>query len=75
MTVAMILASKGIIPSKEWYHNPELKCHRINIGGKHYQDMTVAMLLAINGIIPSKEWWYDPNLERKHFIPNIYGYK
>ncbi len=47
MTIAMLLAKKGIIPSQEWVHNPNIK----NNDGE-----TVAILLARNGIIPPKEW-------------------
>ena len=37
MTVAMQLTYKGIIPTKEWYHNPELKDNN---------GWTVAMVIA-----------------------------
>ena len=49
----MSLAFKGIIPTKEWNHNP-------NIVSEYNE--TVAMLLAMNKIIPPKEWFHDPNL-------------
>ena len=45
MTVAMILVLNGIIPPKEWYHDPNIK--------NNYGD-TVAMILAYKGIIPPK---------------------
>ena len=51
MTVAMWLAYNGIIPPKEWEHDPNLKDD---------DNMTVAMRLAENGIIPPKEWEHDP---------------
>ena len=47
----MFFAYKGIIPPKEWYHDPNLR----NING-----YTVAMTLASKGIIPPKEWHHDP---------------
>ena len=53
MTVAMWLASRGIIPPTSWYHSPELTN---NCGG------TVAMLLAYNGIIPPASWYHSPEL-------------
>ena len=43
----MWLASNGIIPSKEWHHDPNLR----DTG-----DYTVAMILAYKGIVPPKEW-------------------
>ena len=49
----MWLAFKGIIPPKEWYHNPEIK--------NSYND-TVAILLAGNKIIPLHEWYHSPVL-------------
>ena len=49
----MLLAKKGIIPPKEYYHDPNIK----NNDGD-----TVAILLARNGIIPPKEWHHDPNI-------------
>jgi hypothetical protein len=42
----MLLASKGIIPPKEWEHNPEVKCKDIRIGNYYYDGNTVAMILA-----------------------------
>lgn len=45
MTVAMILASYGIIPPKQWFHNSELKTNN---------GLTVAMKLANKGIIPPR---------------------
>ena len=41
MTVAMILAKNGIIPPKEWYHDPNL----VNNEGR-----TVCYFLFINSI-------------------------
>ena len=49
----MLLANKGIIPPKEWYHNSRLLNNDHN---------TVAMHLASNGIIPPKEWYHNPKL-------------
>ncbi len=46
-----MLAWKGIIPPKEWYHDPTMA----NVNGN-----TVAMCLAFNGIAPPKEWEHDP---------------
>lgn len=43
----MILAENGIIPSKEWYHDPSLKIS---------YTFTVAAFLANNNILPPKEW-------------------
>ena len=43
----MHLAYKGIIPPKEWLHDPALKDNYCK---------TVAMKLAWNEIIPPKEW-------------------
>ena len=43
----MILANNGIIPPKEWYHNPLLK--------NEIKD-TVALILIYNDILPPKEW-------------------
>ena len=53
----MYLANWGIIPPKEWIHNPNLQ----NEYGK-----TVAMKLAYHGIIPPEEWFHDPNLRDKN---------
>ena len=52
-TVAMHLASNGIIPPKEWHHDPSLQ--------EIYRE-TVAMKLAKNEIIPPKEWCHNPTL-------------
>ena len=49
----MILADKGIIPPKEWLHDPILK--------NDFED-TVAMILSCEGVIPPKEWYHDPIL-------------
>ena len=43
----MLLAENGIIPPREWIHNPKLKD---SFG------WTVAMRLASSGIIPPEEW-------------------
>ena len=43
----MYLAEHGIIPPKEWQHDPNLK--------NNYND-TVAMILANNIIVPPPEW-------------------
>lgn len=43
----MDLAHRGIIPPREWHHNPTLRDNH---------DWTVAMWLAYRGIIPPKEW-------------------
>ena len=51
--MAISLALKGIIPPKQWHHNPEITTN----GG-----WTVAMFLAWNKIIPPKEWYHDPNM-------------
>ena len=42
-TVAMMLASKGIISSKEWEHRADLQ---------NSKGWTVAMMLAGSGVIP-----------------------
>ena len=47
MTVAMYLSWKGIIPPKEWYHEPELKDRWNN---------TVASRLVFSKLIPPEEW-------------------
>ena len=47
MTVAMYLARYGVVPPKEWQHNPSLT---------NDNNETVAILLASNGIVPPKEW-------------------
>ena len=43
----MWLAFRGIIPPKEWHHDPNLKVD---------DDITVATILALSGIVPPKEW-------------------
>jgi len=43
----MLLAKNGIVPPKEWYHDPNIK---------NDWSETVAILLARNGILPPKEW-------------------
>ena len=47
MTVAMFLASKGVIPSKEYQHDPNIT----NIDGK-----TVCYYLFNNGVKVPEEW-------------------
>lgn len=47
LTKALKLASRGIIPSEKYIHNPSLQ---------NNEGYTVAMYLAANGIIPPKEW-------------------
>ena len=49
----MTLAYKGIVPPKEWWHDPKLHDHEGN---------TVAMRLVSKGIIPPKEWHHDPKI-------------
>ena len=49
----MWLASKGIICSQRWLHDPE----KINKNGN-----TVAILLIYSEIIPPKEWDYKSKL-------------
>ena len=49
----MKLAENGIIPTKEWYHDPTLTDKFGN---------TVAIYLAFKGIIPPQEWHHDTNL-------------
>ena len=41
------MASRGVIPPKEWHHNPALRSK---------SNLTVAHLLAFHKIIPPKEW-------------------
>ena len=53
----MALAVNGIIPPKEWYHDPTLKSNN---------GETVAILLINHGSVPPKEWLHDPSL-RWHF--------
>lgn len=43
----MELAENGIMPPKEWLHNPLLK---------NYRGETVATILINNNILPPKEW-------------------
>ncbi len=50
----MLLAQKGVIPPKEWYHDPKL----YNTYGN-----TVAILLLKNGKEVPEEWKYDPLYE------------
>lgn len=50
MTVAMLLAERGIIPPEEWEHDADI----VNDEGA-----TVAMYLASYGIIPSKKWKHN----------------
>ena len=45
--MAMYMADCGMIPLKEWYHDPQIRS-RLNL--------TVAHLLAMNNIIPPDEW-------------------
>lgn len=52
-TVAMLLASNGIIPPICWEHDSIIS----NKNGN-----TVAMLLAKSKIIPSNNWIHDPNI-------------
>ena len=54
----MILAKHGIIPPKEWYHDPELR---------NKANWTVAMFLIKKNIIPPEEWMYD----NKHLVKLI----
>ena len=42
----MTLANKGIIPPKEWCHDPLLS----------FCSYTVAIMLISKDILPSKEW-------------------
>lgn len=46
-TMAMFMASRGFIPSKEWHHYPDMRSKA---------NLTVAHLLAQHGITPPKEW-------------------
>ena len=46
----MFLANKGIIPPKEWHHDPLMK---------NYEGNTVAIILAKRRIIPPKEWEHN----------------
>ena len=55
MTVAMRLAYNGVVPQKEWNHNPMLK----NIAS----NMTTAMYIAYYcKEVPNKHWNHDPDL-------------
>lgn len=49
----MILATKLIIPPKEWIHSPTIQ---------NKNNITTAMFLADKGIIPPKEWTHRPEL-------------
>ena len=53
----MLLAENGIIPPKEWYHEPKLKNQFGN---------TVAMLLAWKGIASPPEWRHNPYLANEN---------
>ena len=53
MTVAMLLASNGIIPDKLWVHDKYLE--------DKIDHQTVGVLLAKNATIPTKEWMYYTN--------------
>lgn len=49
------MTCKGIIPTKEWYHNPELK---------DKDDCTTAMFIAdFCREIPDNHWNHNPNLQ------------
>lgn len=55
MTVAMRLAFTGIVPPKEWYHNP-LFVNKNN-------NWTTAMYIACYcKCIPDEHWNHNPNL-------------
>ena len=45
--MAMYMADCGIIPLKEWYHDPQIRSRT---------NLTVAHFLAMNNIIPPDEW-------------------
>ncbi len=47
MTVAMLLASKGIVPPKEWYHDPKLT---------NNNNKTVEYYLNRNNITVPDKW-------------------
>lgn len=49
----MILAAKGIVPPKDWYHNSTLV---------DKNNDTVALLLAANKIPPKHPWTHNPKL-------------
>ena len=59
----MILASRGIIPPKEWYHN-RLLCNNI-----HH---TVAYYLIRSYMLPPKEWEHVFRREDINFAQYIY---
>ena len=55
MTVAMQLTYNGIIPPKEWYHNPALKDNN---------GWTTAMVIAnFCRQVPDNHWNHNPNLQ------------
>ena len=54
-TVAMILASKRIIPPPEWLYK-----ENYNYPISDYNGKTAAMILAEHGIIPPIKWCRDP---------------
>ena len=54
----MLLASHGLTPPKEWYHDP------LTITYKN--KTTVAMKLAESGVIPPKEWEHDSRLSNNY---------
>ncbi len=66
-TTAIRLASKGIIPPKEWEHDATIK----NTYGS-----TVAHSLARKCIVPPKEWYHDPSITNNlnctvaHYLAN-----
>lgn len=49
----MILANNGIIPPKQWHHDPLLK---------NSDKETVAKILINRKIMPPREWMYDYNI-------------
>ena len=53
----MKYAENGIIPPKEWYHDPLFKGRYNN---------TVAIILAENGVVPPKEWMHDINIKNNN---------
>ena len=52
MTIAMWLASKGVIPPKMFLHNPDLT---------NVKSETVFHILVKHLIIPPKEWFTKPD--------------
>ena len=54
----MILALNGIIPPKEWYHNPNIKCDFINKEGKLIRG-SVEDYLEYHNIPVPQEWQCD----------------